>query len=710
MFGARALAPLLSLADTFAHSQAEDQLSASAPPHSVFTSMQIRICLIFAALQVFCRVARARVLTAHVLEKEEGIRRVDDPKLARNHLIDRLEAPHLEVFSNVSSGRFDDGTTAGSRKNVSTEYVDIQRVTKGRSTFYSSNLFDCWRRLRNHKDDPPKPFWPLNWGDIVGYTFAAVSLFIAAGGGIGGGGILVPLYILVMGFPTNTAVALSNITIVGGAISNFLFNVGRRHAFFDRPLIDWNIILAMEPATILGALLGGYLNKATPNWLTTILLAALLTLLTYKLVDRAVLTWRKENLQLKHAKARAEDESSQPLLHGVPQQSLESHNQQEILNRAFAPEPAARPLATQPIAAGVRLGQDSAWVASEPAPAGHSSPLAYTSLGLEGAEGAHLSTSFSGSFRAKSLIRRVSLAERLSNLHSMGEHPSHDTPALPEQAHGDGASGEAGTAAGAHTVPGEGVNGSADAVANGVADKLIAHDKPEPQVPPFKVALLVLMFACIVASDSIKERTACGTWEYWLVVLSAVPVILIISCLVRAYLVRDFDVKQASGYVWTEGDVEWSPRNTIIFPALSSLAGLIAGMFGVGGGIVKGPLMLEMGVLPDVAAATSATMIMFTAASASVVYLSFGGIPFDYGLATFLVGLIFTLIGQVACYWLMKALNRRSIIVIAMALLMLISMGIIYYEAVISTISAVQDHRLWDFGTICEGVPVPGPH
>lgn len=34
--------------------------------------------------------------------------------------------------------------------------------------------------------------------------------------------------------------------------------------------------------------------------------------------------------------------------------------------------------------------------------------------------------------------------------------------------------------------------------------------------------------------------------------------------------------------------------------------------------------MLEMGVLPDVAAATSATMIMFTAASASAVYVGFG--------------------------------------------------------------------------------------
>ena len=36
--------------------------------------------------------------------------------------------------------------------------------------------------------------------------------------------------------------------------------------------------------------------------------------------------------------------------------------------------------------------------------------------------------------------------------------------------------------------------------------------------------------------------------------------------------------------------------------------------------------MLEMGVLPDVASATSATMILFTASSASVVFLSFGGI------------------------------------------------------------------------------------
>lgn len=64
------------------------------------------------------------------------------------------------------------------------------------------------------------------------------------------------------GFSTNIAVALSNITIVGGSIANFAFNVGKRHHFMDRPLIDWDLILVMEPATILGALLGGYMNRA----------------------------------------------------------------------------------------------------------------------------------------------------------------------------------------------------------------------------------------------------------------------------------------------------------------------------------------------------------------------------------------------------------------------------------------------------------------
>ena len=63
------------------------------------------------------------------------------------------------------------------------------------------------------------------------------------------------------GFATSAAVGLSNITILGGAISNLMFNAPRRHTLKEAPLIDWDLIMVMEPVTILGTILGGYLNK-----------------------------------------------------------------------------------------------------------------------------------------------------------------------------------------------------------------------------------------------------------------------------------------------------------------------------------------------------------------------------------------------------------------------------------------------------------------
>ena len=45
-------------------------------------------------------------------------------------------------------------------------------------------------------------------------------------------------------------------------MANLVFNMGREHPL--RPgvtLISWDLILVMEPSTILGALVGGYLNK-----------------------------------------------------------------------------------------------------------------------------------------------------------------------------------------------------------------------------------------------------------------------------------------------------------------------------------------------------------------------------------------------------------------------------------------------------------------
>ena len=52
------------------------------------------------------------------------------------------------------------------------------------------------------------------------------------------------------------------------------------------------------------------------------------------------------------------------------------------------------------------------------------------------------------------------------------------------------------------------------------------------------------------------------------------------------------------GYEFVEGDVLWDNRATLLYPALCTAAGVLAGLFGVGGGMIKGPLVLEMGLTP----------------------------------------------------------------------------------------------------------------
>jgi uncharacterized membrane protein YfcA len=144
-----------------------------------------------------------------------------------------------------------------------------------------------------------KPLFPLDSSDIYGFVACTLGLMIAAGGGVGGGGILVPIYILIFGFSPKHAIPLSNVTVFGGAIANVLLNTQKRHPLADRPLVDWDLILVMEPLTIAGALIGAFLNKVLPETLLTFLLVALLTFTAHNTLTKATKMYKKETAQIK---------------------------------------------------------------------------------------------------------------------------------------------------------------------------------------------------------------------------------------------------------------------------------------------------------------------------------------------------------------------------------------------------------------------------
>jgi len=100
---------------------------------------------------------------------------------------------------------------------------------------------------------------------------------------------------------------------------------------------------------------------------------------------------------------------------------------------------------------------------------------------------------------------------------------------------------------------------------------------------------------------------------------------------------------------------------------------LYSGAFGLGGGIVKGPLMLEMGILPPVTAASSAAMILFSTTAATVAYYIFGTLPSDYGALFFLWGFLCTIVGQVAFNFILRRYNRTSFIILSIGIVIVLS-------------------------------------
>ena len=70
-------------------------------------------------------------------------------------------------------------------------------------------------------------------------------------------------------------------------------------------------------------------------------------------------------------------------------------------------------------------------------------------------------------------------------------------------------------------------------------------------------------------------------------------------------------------------------------------------MFGIGGGAFAGTLLVELGLLPHVIAATTAVLVLFSAAAAVVKYSFVVTLVFnDFTILCFLLGLVITFIAQ----------------------------------------------------------------
>lgn len=103
----------------------------------------------------------------------------------------------------------------------------------------------------------------------------------------------------------------------------------------------------------------------------------------------------------------------------------------------------------------------------------------------------------------------------------------------------------------------------------------------------------------------------------------------------------------------------------LAFPLVrwSALAGMLAAMCGIGGGMVMGPILVGLKVPPPVSAATTATTLLILSSSMSLVYAVRGFAPGDYSVFLPVVTCFGALAGKVAVGRFVRATGKESLIV-----------------------------------------------
>ena len=98
-------------------------------------------------------------------------------------------------------------------------------------------------------------------------------------GGIGGGGVVVPLVMIFFDFETKKAIAISGFSIMWCSISRFIYNRNKKHPEKDAVCMDYGIATVMLPTVLMGSLIGVLLNVSFPSIILQIVLTIIMFLL-----------------------------------------------------------------------------------------------------------------------------------------------------------------------------------------------------------------------------------------------------------------------------------------------------------------------------------------------------------------------------------------------------------------------------------------------
>ncbi|KAL1188647.1 Sulfite exporter TauE/SafE family protein 1 [Cardamine amara subsp. amara] len=224
----------------------------------------------------------------------------------------------------------------------------------------------------------------------------------------------------------------------------------------------------------------------------------------------------------------------------------------------------------------------------------------------------------------------------------------------------------------------DGVEGARESLlGNEVEDEV---EKGKIRFPWMKLGVLVIIWLLFFSINLLRGNKygqgiisiqPCGAL-YWL--LSSLQIPLTIFFTLCIYYSDNVQSTHTSHNQDPQKEIGDGRRpNNLMLPIMALLAGVLGGLFGIGGGMLISPLLLQIGIAPEVTAATCSFIVLFSSTMSAIQYLLLGMEHAGTAAIFALICFVASLVGLMVVKKVIAKYGRASIIVFAVGIVMALS-------------------------------------
>jgi uncharacterized membrane protein YfcA len=232
-------------------------------------------------------------------------------------------------------------------------------------------------------------------------------------------------------------------------------------------------------------------------------------------------------------------------------------------------------------------------------------------------------------------------------------------------------------------------------------DSHVTSDKNKYYVLPYNAILIIcwviiLIFSVLRGSKngSSPIGVAFCSSLFWGLTVIQVLLLLVVGTLTCLYLYQN-----QKGKILHTGDVKWNLRNSFLLPPCLVAVGLIGALLGLGGSIVRTPIMIQLGMLPEVMVASNGYVLVYTASGVVIQYFIFDILPVDYSVVFMGIGFVSSLCGHLIFNSVVKTKSKHLLLILC--ILMFTAAGSTLGNGIYRLVSDINNEIYIGFKSPC---------